>query len=315
MRIAFFMLLFTPVLAAAGDFVPGGNAGTLARQFALPPLGEPAVLPAGARALAATMDVANEYARVETADESIELDGETRRLRLSWRRGLGAGWDAGIEVPLLWTGGGFLDGWIEDWHRTFGLPNGGRETAPQDGYRHRYVREGLTQFDVRQPDSGPGDVSLTLGRRLGDSAALRALARLPTGEASTLLGGNAGGALWLDLALPLPGAARGYAAAGVSVNSAGELLSDRQERIVPFGGLGLLLPLTGRVRLSAQLQAHGALYRDSDLAPLSRVATPLTLGLQFALTPRLNLDLGFQEDPAVLASPDFGAYVALSLRP
>lgn len=314
MRSIWLLALFVPAASAAA-FVPGGNSGTLARQFALPVLGQPQVLAPGRTALDVTADVASEYASEESADETVEFDGETHRVRIAWRRGFGGGWEAGLELPLLATGGGFLDAWIEDWHATFGLPNGGREQAPRDGYRYRYVRDGVTQFDVQREDSGLGDAQLTLGRKLGESAAVRGLVKLPTGQKTTLLGGNGGGALWLDLDLPLPGSARGYVAGGVSVNDRSEVLPGQQQRLVPFGGIGVLLPLTERVRISGQLQAHGALYRDSALAPLSRPGLPLTLGLQFALTPRVALDLGFQEDPAVLASPDFTGYLSVSIRP
>lgn len=308
------LTLLAPAAFAAAPFAPSGNAGVLARQFALPTVGAPGVLAAGSSAGSAIFDVANEYARLQSATESLEFDGETHRLRLAARRGLGGGWEAGIEIPLLATGGGFLDPWIQGWHDTFGLPNGGREQVPDGAYRYRYLRGLTPALDVRQPDRGLGDVQLSVGRALGDSAALRAMAKLPTGESATLLGGNAGGALWLDLALPMPGRAAAYLSGGVSANARSEVLPDQQARVLPFGGIGLALPLGERTALTAQLFAHGPLYRDSALPALSRAGAPLTIGLAHDFGPAA-LELGFQEDPSVYASPDFAGYLALSLRP
>lgn len=302
------------VPAWAGDFAPGGNAGALARSFALPALGQPDVLAPGRGEMRLTVDVTNEYVREGgCAVECIWLDGETSRLRLAHRRGLGGGWDFAIEVPLLDRGGGFLDGWIQDWHGWFGLPTGGRELADDNQYRYRYARGGVVLLDETRGGSGLGDVELTLGRALGAGRALRVMAKLPTGDGDALGGGNAGGALWLEQSLPLPRGWAGYVALGGSVNGRGKALPEMQNREVAFGGIGLLVPVTRAVRLSAQLYAHSRLYDGSELTPLARFGAPLTLGLQFRTGARSSFEIGFQEDPSVNGSPDFSAYVSLRM--
>lgn len=298
----------------AGDFAPGGNAGALARTFALPALGDARVLPRGAGELRATLDVANEYvAEGRCGDECILLDGETTRLRLAYGYGFGT-WDVRLEVPLLEQGGGFLDGWIQDWHGWFGLPNGGREVATDGRYEYSYQRDDAPLLHVADGGRDVGDVTLGAGASLSPDAALRAMVKAPTGEAESLSGGNAGAALWLDLALPLPTGWDGYAALGASVNDQSDVLAGLQNRIVAFGGFGVLLPVTTAVRVHAQVQAHSPLYDGSALSPLARAGVPLTLGLQLRTGPRTRLDLGFQEDPSVNGSPDFAAYLALTWR-
>jgi hypothetical protein len=258
-----------------------------------------------------TFDVANEYvSEGDCVVECITLDGETSRLRLQHRRGLRGGWDFAVVVPLLDRGGGFLDGWIQDWHGWFGLPNGGRELATDGQYRYRYERAGVVLLDQARGGSGVGDVELTLGRALGPRRALRAMAKLPTGDEEALGGGNAGGALWLEQALPLPRNWSGYLAFGGSYNERGEVLPDMQKREVAFGGIGLLMPLTRNARLSAQLNAHSRLYDGSALTPLARIGAPLTLGLQFRTGARGSFEIGFQEDPSVNGSPDFAVYLS-----
>jgi len=307
-------LLAAAAPAWGGDFAPGTNAGALARSFALPSLGATEVLQRGRRETRLTLDITNEYvAEGECAVECILLDGETTRLRLSHRRGLGGGWDVAMELPLLSTGGGMLDGWIQDWHGWFGLPNGGREYRAEGEYRYYYARGGEVLLDQREHGTSIGDVTLTLGRRLGKSGAARAMAKLPTGDDSAPGGGNAGGALWFEQGFTL-GGWQGYAALGGSFNEVGDVLPRMQQREIGFGGIGLSAPLTHRLRVTAQLHAHTALYEDSALNPLARAGMPLTLGLQLRTGPRSTLELGFQEDPSVSASPDFAVYATFTAR-
>ena len=307
------MLALAAAPATAGDFVPGGNAGALARNFALPVLGNGGVLASGRSETQFTLDFTNEYVsegQGNCAVECITLDGETARLRFDYRRGLARGWDFSADLAVLRQGGGFLDNWIQDWHGWFGLPNGGRESAADNQYRYRYVRNNVTLLDVTDPGTCVGSLDLGLGRALSRNSALRGLLKIPTHASRELCGDNRGGALWLDAELPLPRGWSGYFALGYSVNRRGDELGTIQNTGVPFGGLGLLVPVTESVRLSAQIQANGHLYEGSELSPLAKAGAPLTLGLQFRTGPRSTLDLGFQEDPSVGGSPDFAVYLA-----
>ncbi len=301
--------------AAAGDFVPGGNASALARSFALPALGDARVLKSGEGDLRTTLDFANEYVKEGACPlECILLDGETARLSLNYRYGLGNGWELGANLPVLNRSGGVLDGWIQQWHGWFGLPTGGREQAADGQYAFRYQHNGVTELDATETGTCLGDASITVGRALGWDASLRGMAKLPTGDAQGLCGGNAGGALWFDAALPVTGPWSAFVAAGYSMNARSDVLGDQQNRGVPFGGAGLLLPLTDDVRIHAQIQLHGRLYKGSSLSPLERIGAPLTLGLNIRASKRVELDLGFQEDPSVNASPDFDAYLSLRYK-
>lgn len=302
--------------AGAAEFAPGGDSGTLARNFALPVLGEATPLARDRVEARWTLDFTNEYVTEGAcASECILLDGETARLRYAYRRGLGAGWDAGFELSWLDRGGGFLDSWIRSWHDAFGLPTGERDLAADGQYRFRYERAGAVLLDETRGGSGPGDATLTAGRRLGRSSSVRAMLKLPTGDGGALEGGNAGGAVWLERRLRLPPAWHGYAAAGVSANGRGDVLPGMQRRELAFAGVGLLAPFTPSVGLAMQLQFHGRLYERSEMAPLARPGMPLTLGLRVRTGARGALELGFQEDPSVNGSPDFAAYLSYRSLP
>jgi hypothetical protein len=310
-RLFFTLCLVLAAPGWAGDFAPGGNGATLARAFALPTLGDATPLARGRSETRWTFDVTNEYVvEGNCAVECIVVDGETARARFAWRHSLGAGWDAGFELSWLDRGGGFLDGWIQDWHQAFGLPTGDRELAAPDRYRVRYERAGNVLLDQTRGGSGLGDAVATLGFRFSRRSMARVMLKLPTGDEAALEGGNAGAALWLERTLALPPHWHGYAALGVSVNDRGAVLPGMQNREVVFAGVGLLAPFTPNVGLSAQLQFNGRLYDGSALAPLSRPGMPLTLGLRVRTGARGAFELGFQEDPSVGGSPDFSAYLS-----
>jgi hypothetical protein len=305
------LCLLLPLTARAGDFAPGGNGATLARASALPALGETRVLQGSRTETRVTLDFTSEYVQEGVcASECITLDGETARLRVSHRRALGRNWDFAIEVPVLDAGGGFLDGWIEQWHDAFGLPTGGRELAPRDRYLFHYERNGTVLLDETRGYTGLGDTQLTVGRRLGEAWVARAMAQLPTGDEQRLAGGAAGGALWFEHALPTPPRWASYTAIGISYVEPGVVLEPMQNRVVGFAGFGLSGPLTRRSSLSLQLQQNTRLYDGSALTPLARPGMPLTIALRVRMSSHSALEFGFQEDPSVNGSPDFAAFIS-----
>jgi hypothetical protein len=308
------LLLALP--AAAGPFAPGGNAGALTRSFALPSLGDGPVLRLGQAQTRFTYDVANEYVREgDCSVECIVLDGETQRLRFDYRAGLGRGWDFSVHTTALQRSNGYLDGWIQDWHGWFGLPNGGREQTADNQFQYRYERAGVVLLDESTGDRGFGDAAFGLGLALGDGAALRTQLRLPTGDGAALSGGAVGGAAWIELGAPADGGWDSFMAAGYARSERGDVLPTMQNEEVWFGGLGLLAPVTQRVRLLLQVNAHTELYDGSDLTPLARPGARLTIGLQIQTGSDGVLEIGFQEDPSVNASPDFAFYFSLASLP
>jgi hypothetical protein len=303
--------LSTPAMAQA--FVTS-NQGALARNFALPALGAGEVLATGASQPRMTLDLTNDYLLAAAGSEEILFDGESERLALQYRRGVGDGFEWGVEVPLLHVGGGFMDSFIENWHDWFGLPNGGRELAGRDRYEYRYRRHGATVFNFTQTGTSLGDVLLLGGWQWREGVALRAELKLPTGDEDQLTGGNPGGALWADAALPLGDALDGFVSAGLSVNARANLLEGQQKLVVPIGGAGLTWHALNDLDLGVQVDAHGPLYSDSELDALTRPGVQLVFGGAWHRD-TTRLDVGVQEDIVTQSSPDFSIHLALTLAP
>jgi hypothetical protein len=291
------------------------NQGALARAFELPVLGETTVRGPGASATDLRYDLTTEYHASGDASESVILDGESDLLTLAFRRGVGAGLEFTLEVPVLHQGGGFMDSAVEDWHSAFGLPNGGREDAPRNRYLYQYTRDGSVQWQETKGGTDLGDLRMGLGWQALDGLALRSEVKFGTGSESHLAGGNSGIALWGDWALPFPSASifSGFLSAGGSYNGQSGILGDMQNRWVPFGSAGVAVRVFDPLSVLAQLYAHGKLYDGSDLDPF-REALQLTLGLRYHVGRQFDVDLGFQEDPITSSSPDFSVHLALSWR-
>lgn len=311
----FALACLAPLMAAAEPGFAVRNEATLSRTATLPTLGESRVLDSGQFATRFTVDWSNEYVAQANARESLTVDAETERVTFGFRRGVAEGVELAVDLPLLFTGGGALDGVIEGWHDAFGLPNGGRERVRQDRYRVEYVVDGQTRILDDSGASGIGDIELSAGFRLRDDIAFRALAKLPTGRSSRLQGGNAGGALWFDFD-PFHGAANwfGYVSAGASYSGQSDVIGGQQKQFVALGGAAIGYRVWRPVSLLVQFNGHTALYRDSDLNALDRPGGQLSFGGRIVIAPKLQLDLGVQEDVLVSSSPDFSIHVGLRYR-
>ncbi|MES2885425.1 MAG: DUF3187 family protein [Pseudomonadota bacterium] len=295
------------------------NQSSLARFAALPGLGQGAVVPQNESINSVTLDWTNEFFVRSTTLEELTLDGESERLALRYRAGLapvfGHALEWSLEVPLLFTGGGVMDSGIESWHSIFGLPNANRDDLPQDQYRIRYVRDGVTLLDLDKGSSGFADVRLGLGVALSERWTLRGLVQLPTGDKKKLTGGHTGGGLWLDYSLPLTESRRAalLLSGGVSAATTDGPLEDLQRPVVGLIGAVLIVPIYGPLDGVVQINAHSKLYKDSALDPLSRIGAPLAFGLRLPYK-RLVFDLAVLEDPSVNASPDFGLLFGIKVK-
>lgn len=303
--ISAFAVALSPLAQGAG--FETFNQSSLARAAALPALGQGAVLKDGVVENSVALDWSNEFFQRSNAREALTVDGESLRLGLRYQRGIGRDLEWSLELPLLFTGGGVQDSLIENWHSAFGLPNSNRGDAPQDRYRIRYVRDGVTVVDRNKGSNGLGDLRLGAGYALTEQWALRGLVQLPTGSKNKLTGGHVGAALWTDYTLPLSDSGRAQLtlSAGASVAGKDGPLQAQQQQLVGVAGAVLTVPLFGALDGVVQVNGHTKLYKGSTFAPLSKAALPLVFGLRWPWR-GMVFDLAVTEDPSVNASPDFG---------
>ncbi len=119
------------------------------------------------------------------------VDGEVARTDLSVRRGIGHGIELSLDLPVLHVGGGFLDGFIEGFHKAFSIKRSDRFSAERGGYLV-YLHSG-DRTVVRTVDPGWALGDLVLGGKLtlparpaGFDLAAEGLLKLPTGDRGRL---------------------------------------------------------------------------------------------------------------------------------
>ena len=300
------------------------NQSPLVRIFGLPAQSDAALTPAGRVTATLSQDIASSYTLNKTAREQIVLDGESYRWTLAARYGFGRRFEAGMEIPYLLDGGGFLDNFIIEWHKTFGLPQGGRDTAAKNRMNYSYSKDGVQKLAMRNAGSGIGDISLTGGVKLHeardngqhDSLSLRAAIKLPTGDSASLQGSGS-----TDFALSLCGSMINFTewgslgvfgSAGGMAMTDGKVLRDQQHNLVGFGTIGVGWGPAEWISFKVQLNGSTPFYRDSSLDELSQYPLMLTMGGALKLFGDYRLDIGVSEDVAVATAPDVALHLGLS---
>lgn len=300
------------------------NQSPLVMIHPLPADSSSLVTPKGKLSTALTFDLANNYAKSSSTGESLILDGESTRTTLHLRYGLTDAVEIGAELPWITQDGGFFDSFIIGWHDTFGMPQGGRNTAPKNRISYSYTKNGVQKLVMNSSGSGVGDVVLNGGLRLyeektaalHDSISLRTTVKLPSGDSNYLRGsGAAGGTISLNGAsnhFTEYGTLGLFGSVGGLYSAKGDVLRDQQEPLAAFGTVGLGWGVTPWISFKVQLNANSRLYKDSSLAEVSKPAFMLVFGGALKFPGDYTLDIGVTEDISVGTAPDVALHLGLS---
>jgi hypothetical protein len=312
--------------AAPLEIVPfqTANRSPVAQIFGLPGPGTALLLPAGGNAAEFAVETAQNFAKNTSGDEVSFFDGETYRFNLALRRGVTPRLEVGLEIPYLSHRGGFLDGFMRDYHDVFGLTQSGRNNHPRNRLLYSYVRGDVQEILVDEHTEGLGDIRLRAAWQLWRNetgqprgAALHASLKLPTGNSDDLLGsGSTDLAVWVSgtRGWEKKGSARAlFGAVGVMGLTDGDVLRDQQRNLVGFGTIGGGWRPADWVVLKLQLDTQTPFF-DSDLQELGWVMGQLLLGVDLALGERTVLEVGVNEDIVVDTAPDTVFRLALRSR-
>lgn len=288
----------------------------LIQIYGLPADSGAVVTQRGKHAVALSLDNASSSTSHQNNREQIHLDGEATRVTTSIRYGFGERFEAGMTVPVVNQGGGFLDQFIITWHTSFSLPQGERTTTQKNRLNYSYIKNGVQKLSMTKSGTSVGDIVLSGGMQLTDgiseqsrvALALRSELKLPTGDTALLAGSGS-----TDLALSLAGsynrfgtwgAAGVFGSFGVLGMTRSDILPDQQNRLAVFGTAGAGWSPAERISFKLQLNGHSPLYRGSSLNELSEVSLMLTSGGTLKLGKSYMIDIGVSEDVAVATAPD-----------
>ena len=75
---------------------------------------------------------------------SVSLDMELTELNLRYKKDIGNLFEIGFEIPLVSFNSGFMDNFLDSYHKTFGFPDYGRSNRPNDEffYEVKWIEQG-----------------------------------------------------------------------------------------------------------------------------------------------------------------------------
>jgi len=292
------------------------NAG-----FGLPAV---AARPVQTREWQIALEHSNQFMGGVSGDEVLLLDGETTELSFRHRQRFGPCWQMEAFVPFIAHNEGEFDRAIDDWHQFFGLPDADRGTAPFFDLTYSYQNQDGQRVVVDTPQSGLGDIQLSIQRSLGciataDSTYSETIVRmgvkLPTGNANELRGTGAAD-MYMDIQSPvLSNGGRWRAGGALGVLYAGA--TNRfalQKQLVAYGSLGAQFVHSQRWRIIGQFDWHTPFY-TSALRELGDPAIGLTVGIRYLAPDDQTLELSISEDVAIDTTPDIVARLSWTYRP
>ena len=263
-------------------------------------------------------EVANSFSQDTKGNEAIFIDGETQRTNIRFRYGISDRAEIGLDIPYLDHDGGSLDGFIDDWHEFWSLPDGNRPDFAQDELQYAYQSNGSTLVNLSRSANGVGDITISGAYALVNEPArqwsLRTSLKLPVGDADKLTGSES-----TDIALALHVSDQGltqnrsvnlHGSFGVLWMDGGEVLSSLRHDWVAYGSTTLAWQYSPAISLKLQLDAHSAFY-DSALTELGDHAVQLSLGGAINFSRQWVLDLAVIEDIAVATSPDVVFHIGI----
>ena len=320
------LVLHAPVRAAeaAGAARPGQPLAVRNLSPATQIYGLPRALGAASRpgraAASLIVEHANNFTGRAAGNVRAVFDGSTTVASLAFRGALPARLEWGIEIPYVHHSGGFTDGLIEGFHDLFGLPDGARDGTSRGALNYRVDYAGDPVIAVGSAGGDLGDLRGWLGMRLGGSdreVIARAMVKAPTGSIDELSGSGATDvSLWLEMVDRRTLSGAGVTVTlmgGVSRLGDGDLAELGQQELVYVGHLGLHWPVTDRLILRGQLDAHSDVI-DSEVRQFAQSAVLGTLGGTLALSGRSWLDLGLVEDLTGGSAPDVVFLLTLGAR-
>jgi hypothetical protein len=252
------------------------------------------------------------------AGEQVVLDGESYRTTLTLAYGLGPRLKLGIDIPLVAHSGGFLDGFIKDWHSLWGLSNERREPFENNALEFSYTRADGEHFALTERGRGIGDIRLSAdwqARRAGPgerSLLIRTGIKWPTGSAENLRGsGSTDVSLQLLSTDPVTlsrwNMTLSWMLGGLWLGES-DVLDDIRRDTVAVASVGIARPVWRRLSARLQLDGHSSFY-DATLEPIGARSMQLTFGGSLTLRSG-RLDVAVVETLFTDTVPDFGVHLA-----
>jgi len=137
---------------------------------------------------AASLSHSSIYLVERSAEWDMGLDMEITELNFRFRKSINNFIELGVEVPILSFNSGFMDGFLDSYHDTFGFPDYGRSNRPDNKFLYEVKKNDRVIVKGESGHIAVGDIRVTVKKTLlkGDPAiSIKGEIELPTGEPET----------------------------------------------------------------------------------------------------------------------------------
>jgi hypothetical protein len=267
-----------------------------------------------------SVDYNSVYVDEHNSQWRILMDMEMTVVDLAFAYGLSNRAAIRLEIPLVNMSGGFLDGFLENYHNALGVGNYGRENRPKNQFAYRIEKDGDLWLE-----GDPGGLHLadaTISAQIAllpvstgsrRQASLLAALKVPTGRSRYGFGSGR-----LDAALFLP-IEVGSHPWSVFAMPGFIWHSDPKTRAADISArpsisflVGTAYAYSERWRLLAQLNYFSSPVEKTGIAMIDDGGIELALGFRYHLDSRWNLEFAFCEDLFTRSAPDFNLHLGLT---
>ena len=288
------------------------NFSPLVKIHGLPAPRSANTLPEGTLRGTIHASLSNNFNKSTNEKQSVILDGESLNTELTIDYGIGKDVELSLVIPYMRHSGGNLDGFIENWHSFFGLPNGGRSLVKKNRLLYQVQNNGKESFTL-----GPartvalGDISFIFSKKLSSRKSQRlgisAGVKFPSGKFSNLSGSEFTSFFsmvhYSNQTISRFPRLNFNQTLGVLKNNADKLFETKVKGLVYFGSSQIGWRVKERLNLKAQIDYHTPFY-SSDLRQLGNTSVQLVLGSTVKMGETVALDLSLSEDIATDTAPD-----------
>lgn len=258
--------------------------------------------------LSAGLFYSSVYMVKSSPEWSVGLDMEVTEVDLRFRKNMLNTIELGIDVPILSFNSGFMDDFLENYHRLFGFHDYGRSDRPMNSFLYEIRKNNTLLFKAGGGGVGIGDIRLMMKKTLltGDPTfSVRFDIELPTGSTAKGFGnGSLDAGIGLLLDKRLGETCMTYVNAGVVFPGDLKWKERLSLKKFAYGAFGVEAALWDTFSLLGQVFVQGSPFPHMNIGTMDRTAVLLTLGGRYRAG-KNAFEFSLTEDPNTAGAPDF----------
>jgi len=304
------IIYFLATIASAGDF-----SGPLAIKNGHPlyaALGSPSLVSAEPdNSIDINFSYSSSYLVAGPGDWHFGIDMETALLDVNLKHSAGKELEVGIDLPIIRYGAGFMDDFIDTYHRVLGMAGAyGRHDRPRNEFLLDVTSHGKQVIHGEPGETKLGDVMLEIKKVIFSQGmnvvSVQGFLNLPTGDPDSGQGSgrtNGGGAVLINMGLRSE--LMLYANAGIGLIEKLKALQEVNLKNYYYGGAGLEWRYSERLSLDLQMFIQSSPFPTTEEDSIDFASMMSSVGGRYKIDAASSFGVAVTEDPFAAGAPDF----------